>query len=140
MKSIIRGIIIGIACIAFISCSGLGVNWSSDVLTVVQKSTTSTVGYLIAKNNPEYIDDMIKWYTIFNTKDNFVDIQEHFQDGIGKLSALISDDQYLQLQVKNLAELIEITYDGPQIPEEVSKYKMVVDSFMDGVIAAKAGF
>ena len=121
-----------------ISCAGLGVKLSDNSNEVLQKSATSTVGYLIAKNNPKYIDDMVTWYNVFNNADTLGSVQESFQEGMGKLSQLISDDPYLQLQVKNLSGLIQIDYNGPQLPEEVEKYKDVVDSFMDGVMTAKS--
>lgn len=119
------------------SCSGIDVKMSDEVITVLQVSATSTVGYLIAKNNPTYVDEMLLWYNSFNTETELIDVQAMFKEGIAKLSILISDDPYLQLQVQNAMTLLEISVNGPQVEEDLGKYKVVVDSFMSGVLAGK---
>lgn len=119
-----------------VSCAGIGVQISEDATTVLQKSAISTVGYLIAKNNPSHVDDMLAWYNIFQGQTNLADVQAVYKDGINKLSAMISNDPYLQLQVRNAMSLLEISVDGPQTDLGIGKYKEVVDSFMAGVVAA----
>jgi len=117
-------------------CSNLKVNVTPDTKTVLQKVAISTTGYLIAKNNQKYIPEFVKWHNAFNLLVDQADIQIAFRDGVAQLSTLISDDPYLQLQVRNAMTMLEINMDGPALPEEVAPYKAAVDSFMEGVIVA----
>ena len=122
--------------LAFVGCVHIGVKPDKELLTVLQKSAISTVGYLVAKNNPDKIPDLMKWYEGFLELEEFYDIQTSYQDGAAKLSELISDDAFLQLQIKNAMDILEVTVEGPMVPEEVEKYKYIVDYFMLGVAAA----
>lgn len=123
--------------VMFIGCVGISIKPDADGLTVLQKSAVSTVGYLIAKNNPEYIPDLLKWYAVFQDLDEFVDIQIEYQNGMQKLTALISDDPFLQMQIRNCMSMLKITVEGPVIPEDLEKYSVVVDYFMMGVMAIR---
>lgn len=131
----LKKMLIGIICLAFVACAGVGINLSDNTITILQQSATSTVGYLIAKNNPSHIDEITTWYQVFCGISELSDAQEIFQDGISQLGELVSDDPYLQLQIKNVLSLLEINIEGPQTIIELGKYRAVVDSFMAGVFA-----
>ena len=134
--------VILIAVFFVFGCAGGDFNWplkidvDKDVTTGLQKVALSTTGYMIAKNNQKYIPEFVKWYNAFNLLIEQEDIQVAFQDGVAQLSTLISDDPYLQLQVKNAMSMLSISVDGPSLSEEVELYKQAVDSFMEGVIVA----
>jgi len=121
----------------FVGCVGLSVKPDNNGITLLQKSAVSTVGYLVAKNNTKHIPDLLRWYDVFNGTKEFVDVQQAFKDGTGKLTALISDDPYLQLQINNAMAMLNISVDGPVIPEELDKYRDTVDLFMSGVKAVR---
>ena len=138
MKRILIAILAIVFLFGCVGCAGIDVKWDNEAtISVIQKSATSTVGYLVAKNNKEYIPDLLEWYSTFNNLEEFVDIQTEYTNGIEKLSELISDDPYLQLQIKNVMSVLEINVEGPAIPEDLGKYKAVVDSFMLGVMAVQ---
>jgi len=121
----------------FIGCVGIAVKPDTNGITMLQKSAVSTVGYLIAKNNPRYIPDLMKWYAAFQNLDEFIDVQAEYQSGLQKLVSMISDDPFLQMQIRNCMDMIEITFDGPQLPGELKKYHQAVDFFMIGVAAVE---
>jgi len=133
----IRIFLVLVLSLFILSCAGMNVQVSKDSVTVLQTAATSTVGYLIAKNNIEYVDDMVTWYNYFKSETKLENVQVAFQDGLTQLSKLISDDPYLQLQVRNAMNLLEINVEGPQTELELGKYQAVVDSFMSGVMAGK---
>ena len=138
MKRILIAILAIVFLFGCVGCAGTEVKWDNEAtISVIQKSATSTVGYLVAKNNPKYIPDLLEWYGVFNNLEEFGDIQQAYMGGINKLSKLISDDPYLQLQIKNVMMMLEISVEGPTVPEDLDKYKAVVDSFMLGVMAVQ---
>ena len=133
----IKKLIAAIVTMMFIGCATVSIKPNDEVLTVLQKSAVSTVGYLIAKNKPDRLYDILAWYSLFQNASEFVDIQAEYQNGIQKLSELISDDPFLQMQIKNAMDMLKISFEGPQLPDELTKYSQVVDYFMIGVSAIK---
>jgi len=130
--------VILIAVFFLFGCAGMNIGIDNEaVVPILQQSAISTTGYLIAMNNQSYIPKMVEWYSYFQELESFEDVQAAFQAGVGQLSKMISDDPYLQLQIKNAMTLLKINMDGPQAIEELKKYKEVVDSFMSGVMAAR---
>ena len=136
MKKII---VILMAFFLVFGCAGFEVKIDKEnAATVLQKSATSTVGYLIAKNNRKYIGEILDWYYQFKNFQKLGDIQTAFRDGKAKLASLISDDPFLQLQIQNAMSLLELSGDGPQVPSEIERYIDAVDWFMLGVLAAQS--
>ena len=133
MKKLISAFVV----IMFIGCVGVTVKPDINGITMLQKSAISTVGYLVAKNNPKYIPDLLKWYDTFKGLDEFIDVQSEYREGVMKLSAMVSGDPFLQMQIRNAVDMLEITFDGPVVPEELEKYSEVVDYFMIGVRAVQ---
>ena len=121
--------------LALIACAGVGVKLSDNATMVLQNSATSTVGYLIVKNNPRFRDPMIKWYQTFKGVNDLANVQAMFQEGIAKLSQSVADDPFLTMQIQNAMNLLEINFEGPQIELDIGKYQKVVDAFMMGVMA-----
>jgi len=121
--------------ISLIACAGIGVQLSDNATTVLQNSATSTVGYLIVKNNPQFRDPMVEWYQVFKGADSLIAVQSMFQEGIAKLSQSVSHDPFLTLQIQNAITLLEINVEGPQTELDIGKYQAVVDAFMMGVMA-----
>ena len=121
--------------ISLIACAGIGVQLSDNATTVLQNSATSTVGYLIVKNNPQFRDPITQWYMLFREADDLMTVQTMFRDGIEKLAKSVSDDPYLSMQIANAMTLLEINFDGPQIELDIGKYQGIVDAFMMGVMA-----
>ena len=133
-----RIIVILMAAFLLFGCAGMELGIDKEAAsTVLQQSATSTVGYLIAKNNRTYIPQILDWYYQFKTYKEIGDIQDAFQEGRVKLSRLISDDPFLQLQIQNAMTLLKISGDGPQLPSEIDRYIEAVDWFMLGVMAAQ---
>ena len=116
-------------------CAGVAVQLSDNATTVLQNSATSTVGYLIVKNNPQFRDPMVEWYQVFNGANSLISVQSMFQEGIAKLSQSVSHDPFLTLQIQNAITLLEINVAGPQTELDMGKYQEVVDAFMMGVMA-----
>jgi len=127
-------IIMSIAFLAIIGCAGLGINLANNATTVLQNSATSTVGYLIVKNNPKFRDPMVQWYQTFKTVKDLTSIQTMFKEGIAKLSQSVSSDPFLTLQIQNAISLLEINVEGPQTELDIGKYQGIVDAFMMGVL------
>jgi len=121
--------------ISLIACAGIGVQLSDNATTVLQNSATSTVGYLIVKNNPQFRDPITQWYMLFREADDLMTVQTMFRDGIEKLAKSVSDDPYLSMQIANAMTLLEINFDGPQIELDIGRYQGIVDAFMMGVMA-----
>jgi len=131
----IRIFLIAILCIAMLSCAGVGVQLSDNATTVLQNSATSTVGYLIVKNNPQFRDPMVEWYQVFKGANSLIAVQSMFQEGIAKLSQSVSHDPFLTLQIQNAITLLEISVEGPATELDMGRYQAVVDAFMMGVMA-----
>ena len=131
----IRIFLIAILCISMLSCAGVGVQLSDNATTVLQNSATSTVGYLIVKNNPQFRDPITQWYLLFREADDLMTVQTMFQDGVKKLAKSVSDDPFLSMQIASAMTLLEINFDGPQIELDIGRYQAVVDAFMMGVMA-----
>ena len=131
----IRIFLIAILCISMLSCAGVGVQLSDNATTILQNSATSTVGYLIVKNNPQFRDPMTEWYMAFKGVQDLATVQSMFQEGIAKLSQSVSHDPFLTLQIQNAITLLEINVEGPQTELDIGKYQAVVDAFMMGVMA-----
>jgi len=126
---------IAVLILAFAGCAGVGVQISDNATTVLQNSATSTVGYLIVKNNPQFRDPMVEWYQVFKGANTLISVQSMFQEGIAKLSQSVSHDPFLTLQIQNAITLLEINVEGPQTELDIGKYQAVVDAFMMGVMA-----
>ena len=120
------------------SCAAIGLQISDNATTVLQRSATSTVGYLIAKNNPGHVDGILLWHRAFQSMGDLGSVQIAFRDGMGRLASMVSGDPYLQLQIQNAMSLLEISAEGPQADADIGKYKDVVDAFMAGVMASRA--
>ena len=118
-----------------VACAGVGVQLNDNATTILQNSATSTVGYLIVKNNPQFRDPIIQWYMLFREADDLMTVQTMFRDGIEKLAKSVSDDPYLSMQIANAMTLLEINFDGPQIELDIGRYQGIVDAFMMGVMA-----
>ena len=136
MKKLISTLI-AVMLISVIGCVGVTVKPDINGISMLQKSAISTVGYLVAKNNPKYIPDLLKWYDGYQKLDEFVDVQSEYREGVMKLSAMVSGDPFLQMQIRNAVDMLEITFDGPVVPKELEKYSSVVDYFMIGVRAVQ---
>jgi len=131
----VKRLLIAIMCLGLLGCAGIGVQISDNATTILQNSATSTVGYLIVKNNPQFRDPMVEWYQVFKEADSLISIQSMFQEGIEKLSQSVSHDPFLTLQIQNAISLLEINIEGPQTELDIGKYQAVVDAFMMGVMA-----
>lgn len=132
-KTIIMGLILTLL---LIGCAGTGIKLADNSATVLRNSATSTVGYLIVKNNPQFRAPMVEWYKAFQQTQGLTSVQQMFQAGIIQLSNAVSDDPFLILQINNAIKLLEINIDGPQTELDIEKYRIYVDSFMMGVSAA----
>ena len=132
-----RIILISVILLFVVSCAGLGIKLSDNAVTVLQAEATSTLSYLIAKNNKKHIPKIKEWYSVYENVQTLEDAQKVFKDGMDKLADLIAGDPFLSLQIKNAMNLLEISADGPQLETDLKKYKSVVDSFMLGVIQAE---
>ena len=121
--------------ISLIACAGIGVQLSDNATTVLQNSATSTVGYLIVKNNPQFRDPMVEWYQVFKGANTLIAVQSMFQEGIAKLSQSVSHDPFLTLQIQNAISLLEISVEGPATELDIGRYQGIVDAFMMGVMA-----
>lgn len=121
--------------LAFLGCAGMSVGVSDNATTVLQNSATSTVGYLIVKNNPRFKDPMIQWYQTFKGVQDLATVQTMFKEGIAKLSQSVSHDPFLILQIQNAISLLEINVEGPATELDIGKYQGIVDAFMMGVVA-----
>ena len=131
-----RGLVtLAVALLFFVSCAGTSFNIKvkDEPITLLQKSAISSIGYLIAKNNPEDIPAMVEWYDKYRKLDALVDINVEFQKGVDSLAKMVTDDPFLYMQLSNCMDMLEISYVGPQLPEEIEKYGYVVDYFMLGV-------
>jgi len=130
-----KRLLIAIMCLALMACAGVGVKLTDNATTVLQNSATSTVGYLIVKNNPQFRDPMITWYQTFKGVNDLSSVQAMFKEGIAKLSQSVSHDPFLILQIQNAITLLEINVEGPATELDIGKYQEVVDAFMMGVMA-----
>jgi len=131
----VKRLLIAIMCISMLSCAGVGVQLSDNATTILQNSATSTVGYLIVKNNPQFRDPITQWYLLFREADDLMTVQTMFKDGVEKLAKSVSDDPFLSMQIASAMTLLEINFDGPQIELDIGRYQGVVDAFMMGVMA-----
>ena len=137
-KGGLRLVLIGVAIMfMFTGCVGMTVKTDTNSVTMLQRSAVSTVGYLVAKNNPKYIPDLLKWYDGYQKLDEFVDLQTEYKEGVMKLSAMVSGDPFLQMQIRNAVSMLQITFEGPTVQEELGKYSEIVDYFMVGVMAVQ---
>lgn len=114
-------------------CAGISISPQADVLTALQKSAISTVGYLVAENNPDYIPEFKAWYENWQGLTDFNEQQIKYQAGAQKLADIISGDPFLQMQIKNAMSMLDISFEGPQVPGEMETYLHVIDYFMVGV-------
>ena len=130
-----KRLLIAIMCLALMACAGVGVKLTDNATTVLQNSATSTVGYLIVKNNPQFRDPMITWYQTFKGVNDLSSVQAMFKEGIAKLSQSVSHDPFLILQIQNAISLLEISVEGPATELDIGKYQETVDAFMMGVMA-----
>jgi len=80
---------------------------------------------------------MESWYAIFQGHNEILDLQEAYKHAVHTLAEKLTDDKFLQLQLENAMALLEINAEGPKIPEEVQRYRKIVDIFMSGVKTAK---
>ena len=117
------------------ACGTVGVQLNENATSVLQNSATSTVGYLIVKNNPQFRDPMVEWYQAFKGVNDLATVQTMFQEGIAKLSQSVSNDPFLTLQIQNAISLLEISVEGPATELDIGKYQDTVDAFMMGVMA-----
>jgi hypothetical protein len=124
-----------ILAVAFVGCASISLKPQAEILTELQKTAVSTVGYLVIKNNPDYVPKFKSWYENWKTTTEFELQQAGYQAGIQKLSELISKDPFLQLQMKNALAMMDITFEGPQVPGDIEQYNQVIDCFMLGVSA-----
>ncbi len=108
-----------------------------EALSIIEMTALTTLGYLVGKNNRDYIDDMESWYALFQGTGELIDVQETYKHGLHRLIEDLTDDKFLQLQIENTMSLLKIDIEGPQIPEELKRYRKIVDSFMSGVKTAK---
>ena len=131
----VKRLLIAIMCISMLSCAGVGVQLSDNATTILQNSATSTVGYFIVKNNPQFRDPITQWYLLFREADDLMTVQTMFKDGVEKLAKSVSDDPFLSMQIASAMTLLEINFDGPQIELDIGRYQGVVDAFMMGVMA-----
>jgi len=130
-----RKLLVILLAISLIACAGIGVQLSDNATTVLQNSATSTVGYLIVKNNPQFRDPMVEWYQVFKGANTLIAVQSMFQEGIAKLSQSVSHDPFLTLQIQNAISLLEISVEGPATELDIGRYQGIVDAFMMGVMA-----
>jgi len=121
--------------LALIGCAGIGLKLSDNAITVLQSSATSTVGYYIAKNNPEKMRQVLTWHATFKALNELSSIQEMWKDGMLDLQEMVKADPFVKLKLKEAMSLLEISADGPVSEINIGKYQAVVDSFMAGVMA-----
>ena len=131
----VKRLLIAIMCLGLLGCAGIGVQLNDNATTVLQNSATSTVGYLIVKNNPQFRDPITQWYLLFREADDLLTVQTMFKDGVEKLAKSVSGDPFLSMQIASAMTLLEINFDGPQIELDIGKYQGIVDAFMMGVMA-----
>jgi len=105
-----------------------------EVFTVIG---FSSVGFLFADSHKELIPKIEKWHAMFNTANGFIDAQALLKEGLDQLVEKISNKPFIQFQLKQAMALMELSYDGPVIEADLSKYKKCVDAFMTGVLSAK---
>jgi hypothetical protein len=133
----LSALVVSVMIVAFSGCAGTQVQLNPDAQQVLERSAVSTVGYLIAKKNPDLSSQLLTWYTGFQAITDLSDFQKVFQDGVKALTGKLVKDPYLQLQISNAMTLIQINAQGPALPAEIQKYKDAVSWFMDGVQAAQ---
>ena len=130
-----RKLLVILLAISLIACAGVGVQLNDNATTILQNSATSTVGYLIVKNNPQFRDPMVEWYQVFKGANTLIAVQSMFQEGITKLSQSVSHVPFLTLQIQNAISLLEISVEGPATELDIGRYQGIVDAFMMGVMA-----
>jgi len=108
-----------------------------EALAVAEILLLTTLGHYVAKNNLDWIDDMESWYGGFQKLAETNDVSEAFRHAMHTLTEKFIDDEFVQLQVETLIGMLEINATGPVLPEEVLKYRKIVDSFMSGVKTVK---
>ena len=104
-----------------------------EALDVAEILLLTTLGHYAAKKKPEWIDDMESWYGGFQKLSETNDVNEAFRHAMHVLTGKFIDDEFVQLQVETLIGMLKINATGPVLPEEVLKYRKIVDSFMAGV-------
>ena len=134
MKKLIAFFLVGL----LVACSGISIKPDDKILTTLQMSSISTTGYLIAKNNPDYIPGFMDWYSDFLALEELASIQDKYKAGISELSKLMTDDPFLQMQIKNAMNMLEIAVEGPTCLDELDRYREIVDYFMLGVASASS--
>jgi len=111
---------------------------NEEALSIIEITALTTLGYLTGKNKPSYVDEIESWYGIFQGKIELPDVQESYQHATDRLiEELADDDPFLKLQIENTMNLLEIDMEGPKLPEEIQRYRKVVDAFMSGVKTSK---
>ena len=113
------------------------INKNDKALSMIEVTTLSTVGYLVAKKNPDWVDDMESWYGLFQNTGEFTEVQDMYKHAIHTLIEKVTDDKFLQLQIKNAMTLLEIDFEGPKLPEIAPRYRKIIDAFMSGVKVMK---
>lgn len=108
-----------------------------QALDIVSVLALSTLGHYVAKNNPDYIDDMESWYSEFQKALELNDLQEMFKHAVDTLVEKFTDDKFIQTQVTLLLDMLDITIEGPEELDDVLKYRKIIDAFMSGVATVK---
>ena len=112
---------------------------NEEALDVLEMITLSSIGNLVANKHPDWIDDMESWYALFQGEEDLEKFQDMYKHAIHALIEKVTDDELLQLQIKNIMALLKIDFEGPDLPELMTRYRKIVDAFMSGVKSARHG-
>ena len=97
---------------------------------------TPTVGYLIAKNNPEHIQTIVDYGDKLLGEADPVDFKAKLDEGRKLLLNMLTKDKFLTLQINKLLPKIEIESAAVPTPKWMARVKPIVRDFIDGVQAA----
>ena len=110
---------------------------NDEALELVEIMTLSTLGHLVAKKNPDWIDDMESWDGLFQNAGGFTKLQELYKHAMHTLIEKVTDDPFLQVQIENAMTLLGLEMMMPDLPEIAPRYRKIVDAFMTGVKSMK---
>ena len=132
-------VILGIAILFLTACAGVSIKKDQTTETVADIAA-GTIGYYVGKNNVDLIPEWNKWL------DKILALQQgdtvfSYEELLKKGFALVTDEPYLEMQLKKLIRLLEFPeLQPPELPFLTSDYiemvKVVLGGFRDGLEAA----
>lgn len=132
-----KKIFIGVMCLALVACGAVGIKLSADAISTLADNVLAITGYMVAKNNVKHIPEIEKWYSVFQLLNDVEAVQKEWQHGQELLAKMVSEDPFIQQRIAKSMGMFELDYQGPKLPDEIERYKSVVDSFMEGVLFVK---